>query len=201
MKELKKQIERAFFAMPKDWSFEESENKDIILMIGDRSYAVYDNSERMLTVNAYYRNVSAKFYVRTNEVKPFDVKRMILRFIEAEGSLEKGVHKGFVLMSYSMPEEALEELMEEEAEYIRPTAAGQGCSWWSRPDGLVYLKDEKGQIVTAYDRSEMTYMLPFSDKVVPIPTHKKACMNESSFREALEIHAMNVAEKMEGGVV
>ena len=200
MKSIKKALEKLYFALPREWKFEESENRDIVLMIGDTCYAFYDNSERTLNVNAVFRDINATFYVCTDKVTGFDVKRTIMRFIDAEGSLVRGIHKGFILMTYAMGEGVLEEQLEEEAEYIRPTVAGQECSWWARPDGITYLKDERGQLVTAYDRSEMTYMLPFSDKIVPIPA-KKSFKDEATFREVLETQAIKTAKRMEGGAV
>ena len=200
-KVIKNLMEKAFFALPKGWTFEESVNGDIVLMCGEEGYAYYDNGERTLVINAYYRDVNAKFYVCTNEVSSFAVKRQIMQFIDAEGSLEKGIRKGFILLSYFMSEETLEETMEAEAESIRPTAAGQECVWKARPDGITYLLDENDTVVTCYDRNEMTYVIPFSNKVVPIPTSSKGYLDEQAFREVLEIQAMNIAERMEGGAV
>lgn len=198
MNKLKNALEKMYFRMPAGWNFEESNtSKDLVLYVGEEAYAHYDADERTLLVNAYYRDVTAHFYVCSNNVSKFDIKRCIMNFIDAEGMMTKGLRKGFILTDYTMSETVLEDVIEEQAEYIRPTVAGQKCAWWQRPDGLTYLEWEDGEIVTVYDRSAMTYLFPFTEKVCQIPNKSKLRKNEALWRETLEAQAVKMAERRE----
>ena len=192
MENIKKDLEKLYFALPQGWEFVDEEDGDLALYVGENCYAYYNDEERLLTINATTKNIRATFYVLTNIARRFDIKKQIMRFIDAEGSLACGFRDGFTLLAYNMSETALEQLMEEEAEYITPIR--NGCSWKQRADGINYLEDKNGKVVTAYDRHRGTYVYPFSTNVYPIP---KKIKDEEMLMEVLENKAFKIAARME----